>query len=232
MRSDETPEVSNNFESEIMAIDYDLKETELDINTFLRKESVEQIKQIIFDEYLNPNIETKPHDEELKIRLTADTPFRCTPSRLSQPEREALQKTTDEYLKKGIIRPSNSPFACKVVMTKKKNGEYRKCVNYRPQNKITSRDNYPLPLIDDCLEFLGGKKYFSTIDLKNGYFHVKVAEESKRYTSFVTPYGQFEYNYMSFGLMNAPAVFQRFINNASSDLISASKIIVYMDRHI
>lgn len=91
------------------------------------------------------------------------------------------------------------------------------------------RDNFPLTLIDDCLDYLGGKKFFSTLDLKNGFFHVKVAEDSKKYTSFVTPYGQYEYNRMPFGTKIGPAVFFRYIHYRLKDLIEAGKIIIYMD---
>lgn len=110
-------------------------------------------------------------------------------------------------LKKGIIKPSESPFASAVTMVRKKNGEFRKCVDYRTLNKMTIRDHYPLPIIEECLEFLGGKGYFSNLDMKNGYYHVKIAGESTKYTSFVTPFGQYEYNRLPNGLTNGPAMY-------------------------
>lgn len=95
------------------------------------------------------------------------------------------------------------------------------CVDYRNLNKVTVRDNYPLPLIEDCIEYLDGKNYFSVLDLKSGFHHVKVATDSMKYTSFVTPNGQYEYRRMPFRLKNAPAVFQ--------DLLNEGLIVIYMD---
>lgn len=136
-----------------------------------------------------------------------------------------MKKIIEDLLNKEIISPSESPYASAIVMVSKKSGQFRKCVDYRALNKLTIRDNYPLSLIEECLEYLGGKKYFSSLDLKNGFFHVKVAEESKKYTSFVTTYGQYEYNRMPFGLRNAPAVFQRFIHSCLKEFINAGIII-------
>lgn len=95
-------------------------------------------------------------------------------------------------MNKGIIRESTSEYASPIVLLeRKKNGEIRKCVDYRALNKITTRDNFPLPLIEDQLNLLSGKKYFTSPDLKNGFFHVKMDKDSIKYTSFVTPLGQY-----------------------------------------
>lgn len=103
------------------------------------------------------------------------------------------------------------------------------CVDFRMLNKITMKDNYPLPLIDDLLDSLVRKSVFTKLDLKNGFFHVLVDDESVKYTSFVTPLGQYEFLKMPFGLKNAPSVFQRFVNKIFSDMIRDRKVIVYMD---
>jgi len=88
----------------------------------------------------------------------------------------------------------------------------RLCIDFRKLNKVLIKDNYPIPLIDDLLDKLANKKLFSKLDLKNGYFHVFVNKESIKYTSSVTPLGQFEFLRMPTGLKTALAVFQRFIN--------------------
>lgn len=89
-------------------------------------------------------------------------------------------------IKEGIISPSDSPYASAIVLVKKNDGSTRMCVDYRSLNKLTVRDNYPLPLIDDCVEYMGGKKYFSLLDLKSGFHQVKVSERSRKYTSLPT----------------------------------------------
>ncbi|XP_011859685.1 PREDICTED: uncharacterized protein LOC105557126 [Vollenhovia emeryi] len=131
--------------------------------------------------------------------------------------------------KEQIIRTSDSPYAFPIVLVRKKDGESRLCIDYRELNKITVRDNFPTPLIDDHLDRLRGKSYFSSLDLRNGFHHVKVADESVKYTSFVTPLGQFEFLRMPFGLTNAPRVFQRYINDIFRDLIRENKILIYLD---
>lgn len=114
-------------------------------------------------------------------------------------------------------------------MVRKKNNEIRLCVDYRALNAITVKENYPVPLIDDHLDLLKHKKYFTSLDLKNGFHHIKMAEDSIKYTSFVTPLGQFEYLRCPFGLTNAPRVFQRFVNSIFHSLIREHKILLYLD---
>lgn len=171
----------------------------------------------------------KPCNQFLTIRLTSDIPFYCSPRRLSHSDRIETDRIINDLLKQGVIRPSDSPYASPIVLVKKKNGEYRMCVDYRALNKLTVRDNFPLPLIDHCLEYLDGKTCFSLLDLKNGFHQVRVSPESVKYTAFVTPRGQYEYVQMPFGLKNGPSVFQRFITVILRDMIEASEIVVYMD---
>ena len=115
------------------------------------------------------------------------------------------------------------------MLVKKKSGSLRLCVDYRDLNKITKRDNYPIPLIDDQIDMLRGKKYFTRLDLKDAFHHVQISEDSIKLTSFVTPMGQFEYLKMPFGLKNSPATFMRFIHHAFQNLISDNKVIIYLD---
>lgn len=104
----------------------------------------------------------------MEIHLTSDVPFHCG-RRLSYAERIQVQSIVDKLRQDGIIRPSNSPYASAIVLVKEKNGKLRLCVDYRALNKLTVRDNYPLPLIDDCIDYLEGKKFFSVLDLKSGF---------------------------------------------------------------
>jgi hypothetical protein len=115
------------------------------------------------------------------------------------------------------------------VLVKKKSGDIRMCVDYRAINKLTYRDNYPLPLIEDCLLYPEGKKYFTLLDLKSAFNQVSVHPNSIEITSFVTPIGQYEYMKMPYGLKNAPAVFQRYIHEIFRDMIDRGDIVIYMD---
>lgn len=156
-------------------------------------------------------------------------PFYFRPRRLSYSEKEQVHKILDDLLTRGIIRKSNSQYSSPIVLVRKKNGSIRMCVDYRELNKITARDNYPIPRIDDQLDSLRDKRVSTRLDLKVAFHHIEVDEESIKFTSFVTPLGQFEYMLVPFGLKNSPAMFMRFINAAFRELLDEQKVVIYMD---
>lgn len=171
-----------------------------DINPCLGTETQNAIRAIINEDYLNiSNIPAKEHNYEMKLKLTSDTPISFAPRRLSYSDKKEVDRIVEQLLSENIIRPSCSPYSFPIVLRTKQSGEKRMCVDYRSLNKITVRDSYPISLIDDCLERLEGKRYFTVLDLRNGFHQVNVAAGSSPYTSFVTPKGQFEYVKMPFG---------------------------------
>jgi hypothetical protein len=150
--------------------------------------------------------------------------YRLAPSELAECE-----KTVDELLKLGLIRPSCSPFASPVLFVRKKDGSLRMVIDYRPLNKITISDRYPLPRIDDLLDRLKGAKVFSSLDLLSGYHQVRLRKEDVPKTAFRTPFGLYEFLVLPFGLTNAPATFQRLMNEVFHDYIREGFVVVYLD---
>ncbi|GFT61157.1 hypothetical protein TNCV_3484271 [Trichonephila clavipes] len=110
-----------------------------------------------------------------------------------------------------------------------KDGSPRVCIDFRKLNRVLVKDHYPLPLIEDILDKLQDTRVFSTIDLRNGFFHVPVNKQSRPYTSFVTQNGQFQFLKMPFGLSTCPSTFQRFINTVFRDLVVQGIVLPYMD---
>lgn len=150
------------------------------------------------------------------------------PYRLSPKEMKELQMQLDNLMKSRLIRPSTSPYAAPVLFVKKGDGSFRMCIDYRALNRLTIKNKYPLPRIDDLLDALGGAQYFSKIDLKSAYHQVRVAEEDIPKTAFRTQYGHYEYTVMPFGLTNAPAIFQRLMNQIFRRLLQKC-VIIYLD---
>lgn len=149
-----------------------------------------------------------------RINTGTHTPIRCRYNKRYAPaEREIIASEVKKMLDHGIVRPSESPWSSPVVLVRKKDGSVRFCVDYRELNKITKRDSYPLPRVDDALDCLSGSKFFSTLDLKSGYHQCPVEESDREKTAFVTPDGLFEFNTMPFGLCNGPSSFERLMDS-------------------
>ncbi|KAI3797626.1 hypothetical protein L1987_32886 [Smallanthus sonchifolius] len=139
-------------------------------------------------------------------------PVAKSPYRLAPSEMQELSSQLQELLEKGFIRPSFSPWGAPVLFVKKKDGSFRMCFDYRELNKLTIKNRYPLPRIDDLFEQLQGSTYFSKIDLRSGYHQLRIQENDIPKTAFRTRYGHYEFLVMPFGLTNAPAFLGHIIN--------------------
>ena len=146
--------------------------------------------------------------DDFKIDTADHKPIRIRPRPHSPVELKGIKEFLDKYLVAGVIQPSQSPWSAPLVLVKKPTGEWRICVDYRALNNITTKDAYPLPRIDDSYLQLQGAKYFTSLDLQNGYWQFPLASDSIPKTAFSSRYGQYEWKVMPFGLTNAPATFQ------------------------
>ncbi|XP_047987218.1 uncharacterized protein LOC125227069 [Leguminivora glycinivorella] len=155
-------------------------------------------------------------------------PIAVPPYRLSPVRREQLKNEIDKMLTEGIIEPASSPWSAPAILVPKKDGTLRPCVDYRRLNAITVPDLYPMPRIDDLLRDAKPTFYMSTLDLRSGYWQVKVRDEDQNKTSFITPFGIFKFIRMPFGLRNAPATFQRLIDRVKA-LVGDVRMLAYLD---
>ena len=163
------------------------------------------------------------------IKLEDSTPFKERFRRIPPQLLEEVKTELKNMLRIGVIKPSYSPWTNAVVLARKKGGELRMCIDFRKLNARTVKDAYPLPRIDEAIEHLAGSKWFSAIDLKSGFWHVPLDEDSKKYTAFTAgPLGFYEFQRMPFGLCNAPATFQRLMEHALRD-INHKGCIIYID---
>jgi hypothetical protein len=143
-------------------------------------------------------------------------------------ELQELKRQLNELLERGYIRQNKSPFGAPVLFISKKDGKFRMCIDYRALNKITIKKNYPLLRVDDLLDRLAGAKVFSRIDLKSGYYQIRIAEEDIEKTACRTRYGSYEFVVMPFGLCNAPATFTTLMNSMFHHK-SDDFVVVYID---
>lgn len=188
----------------------------------VRQEVIQCVQQY------NP-IQTKEAPIELRIVLKDDIPVAQRPRRISLAEQVIVENQVSEWLKDGIIRVSFSEYSSPLVLVRKKDGGTRICIDYRPINKKIIKDEFPLPIIDDLIDRLKGARVFSVLDLKNGFFHLKVSEDSIKYTAFVTHNGQYEFLRAPFGLSVCPKYFMRFVTIIFQELITKGVLIIFID---
>ncbi|NCU37062.1 hypothetical protein EOM75_13760, partial [Candidatus Falkowbacteria bacterium] len=148
--------------------------------------------------------------------------------RLSPKEEAECRRQVTDLLAKGYIEPSSSPFGASVLFITKKDGSMRLCVDYRAVNKLTVKNRWPVPQVQDLLDKMQGCSVFSSLDLASGYWQIRISPEDVPKTAFVTPMGLYQFRVLPFGLANAPATFSRVMSEIFKPLIGKS-VLVYLD---
>jgi hypothetical protein len=191
------------------------------------QELLEEFADIIVDElpHLLPPIKSVSH--HIDLILGASFPNKAA-YRLTSQENEEVKRKVQDLLDKGLVRESLSPCVVPTVLSPKKDRGWRICTDSRVINKITIRYRFPLPRMDDLMDFLSGEKYFSKIDLKSGYHQIRMREGDEWKTTFKTNEGLYEWLVMVFGLTNVPSTFMRLMNEVPREFIEKF-FIVYLD---
>ncbi|GFT27582.1 retrovirus-related Pol polyprotein from transposon 412 [Trichonephila clavipes] len=212
--------------AQLMQISAENLQEELDLRHVENRQIKKELEKLIQD--YKPE-KTACTDVTMRIILKDEEPVCQPPRRLAFTERQEVNKHIEEWLNEGIIRPSFSEYASPIVMVKKKDGSSRMCIDYRKLNQKLVKDKFPLPIIKDVLDTLQEAKLYSTLDLRNGFFNVDVDENCRKYTSFIVPKGQFEFNKVPFGLSTSPGIFQRYVSSIFRDLTRKGIVIGYLD---
>ncbi|GAU39931.1 hypothetical protein TSUD_275330 [Trifolium subterraneum] len=188
----------------------------------------------IIREYLDvfpEEINSLPPEREIEFSIDlvpGSQPISIAPYRMSPLELRELKSQLEELLQKHFIRPSVSPWGAPVLLVKKKDGTMRLCIDYRQLNKVTIKNKYPLPRIDDLLDQLRGATIFSKIDLRSGYHQIRIRTSDVSKTAFRTRYGHYEFLVMSFGLTNAPAIFMDYMNRIFQPYLDKF-VVIFID---
>ncbi|GJV47291.1 putative reverse transcriptase domain-containing protein [Tanacetum coccineum] len=181
----------------------------------------------VFPEDLQGLPPVRPAEFQIDL-IPGATPVARAPYRLAPSEMKELSEQLQELSDKGFIRPSSSPWGAPVLFFKKKDGSFRMCIDYRELNKLTVKNRYPLPRIDDLFDQLQGSSIYSKIDLRSGYHQLRVREQDIPKMAFRTRYGHYEFQVMPFGLTNAPAVFMDLMNRVCKPYLDKF-VIVFID---
>ncbi|GBO01646.1 Retrovirus-related Pol polyprotein from transposon 297 [Araneus ventricosus] len=164
-----------------------------------------------------------------RINTGDHPPIKQYPRRLPLARKEETERLVNEMVKNGIIEESSGPWASPIVLVEKKDGSTRFCVDYRKLNKISKKDSYPLPRIDDTLDALNGSQWFTTFDLKSGYWQVEIRPEDREKTTFTTGEGLWQFKVMPFGLCSARATFEKLMETVLRGLTSESCLVYLND---
>ena len=184
-------------------------------------------KDVLTNELSQELAPKKEIDHKIEVIPGSEPPSKA-PYRLNQKELLELKKQLNDLLSRGYIMPSKSPYGASMLFVDKKDGKLHMYIDYRALNKATIKNNYPLPQIDDLFDQLARTKYFSRIDLKSGYYQIRIVDGDIEKTTCRTRYGSYEFLVMPFGLCNAPSTFTTLMNTIFREEMD-DFVIVYID---
>ncbi|GJV38675.1 putative reverse transcriptase domain-containing protein [Tanacetum coccineum] len=200
------------------------KETRIDIKQNKDESKEKRLEDVLtvrdFSEVFPEDLPGLPPIRQVEFQIDlvpGAAPVARAPYRLAPSEIKELSTKLQELSDKGFIRPSSSPWGAPFLFVKKKDGSFRMCIDYRKLNKLTVKNRYPLPRINDLFDQLQGSSVYSKIDLRSGYHQLRVRDEDIPKTAFRTHYGHYEFQVMPFGLTNAPTVFMDLMNREEHD---------------
>lgn len=213
---------------------FDPKETQLKapLVSPIAAHSSPKIQQLLQFEYLfdEPTIMPPPRLTDHKIPLEShSSPVIVKPYRYPHAQKEEIESQISKLLANEWIQPSNSLFSSLVLLLRKKDGSWRMCIDYRAPNKLTIKDHFPLPTMDELLDELGTARVFPKLDLTLGFHQIWLVPEDTYKTAFRTHDGHYEYKVMPFELCNAQATFQATMNEVFRPLLCKYVIIFFDD---
>ncbi|XP_075104201.1 uncharacterized protein LOC142178490 [Nicotiana tabacum] len=202
------------------------------VDTRLGSPSLKDIPTVCdFPDVFPDDLPGLPPEREIEFPIDlvpGTTPISIAPYRMAPAELKELKAQLQELLEKGFICPSISPWGAPVLFVKKKDGTLRLFIDYRQLNKVTIKNKYPLPRIDDLFDQLKGVSLFSKIDMRSGYYQLRVREQDVPKTAFRTRYGHYEFLVMPFGLTNAPVAFMDLMNRVFKPYLDRF-VVVFID---